>query len=61
VLKVDGRRTRARIDPDRSGVEGLAVLGLDLKAVAGKREPMTDDIVDCFAIALPPSCDSGAE
>jgi len=61
VLKVDGRRTRARIDPDGSGVEGLAVLRLDLKAVAGKREPMTNDIVDSFAVTLRPSRRPGSD
>jgi hypothetical protein len=41
MLEVNGRRLRARVLPDGSGVEELAVLGLDLEAVAGKGEPMS--------------------
>src|SRR5262249_41540054 len=43
--EVNGRRLRARVQPDGSRVEGLAVLGPDLEAVAGKREPMSDHIL----------------
>jgi hypothetical protein len=52
VLEVDCPRLRARVHPDGSRVEGLAVLGQDLQAVAGKGEPMSDYIIGCFAGAF---------
>jgi len=36
MVEVNGRWLRARVHPDGSRVEGLAVFGLDLEAVAGK-------------------------
>jgi hypothetical protein len=45
MLEVDGRWLRARVNTDGSRVEGLAVLGLDLEAVAGKGEPMSDNVI----------------
>src|SRR5262245_34015577 len=56
MLEVNGRRLRARVLPDGSGVEELAVLGLDLEAVAGKGEPMSDIVIGCFAVAFRLCC-----
>src|SRR6266850_1998182 len=59
MLEVNGRRLRARVHPDGSRVEGLAVLGLDLEAVAGKGEPMSDNVIGCFAVAFRLCCSPG--
>jgi hypothetical protein len=58
MLEVNDRRLRARVHPDSSRVEGLAVLGLDLEAVAGKGEPMSDNVIGCFAVAFRLCCSS---
>src|SRR5262245_33517376 len=50
MLEVNGRRLRARVHLDGSRVEGLVVLGLNLKAVAGKGESMSDNVIGCFAV-----------
>src|SRR5690242_17656268 len=52
VLEVNGRRLRVRANPEGPRVEDLAVLGPDLEAVAGKRQPMPDNVSGCFAVAL---------
>jgi hypothetical protein len=59
MLEVNGRRLRARLHPDGSRVEGLAVLGLDLEAVAGKGEPMSDNVIGCLAVAFRLCCRPG--
>ena len=46
----------ARLHPDGSRVEGLAVSGLDLEAIAGKGEPMSDNVIGCFAVAFRLCC-----
>jgi hypothetical protein len=43
MFEVNGRRLRARVHPDGPRVEGLAVLGLDLEAVAGKGLPIAGE------------------
>jgi hypothetical protein len=60
MLKVNGRRLRALVHPDGSGVEELAVLGLDLETIAGKGEPMSDHVIGCFAVAFRLYCRPGA-
>jgi hypothetical protein len=59
VLEVDFPRPRARVHPDDSRVKGLAVLGQDLKAVAGKGEPMSDNVIGCIAVAFRFCCSPG--
>jgi hypothetical protein len=56
MLEVYGRWLRARVHPDGSRVEALAVLGLDLEPVARKGEPMSDNVIGCFAVAFRPRC-----
>src|SRR5215510_8529369 len=50
MLEVNRRRLRARVHPDGSRVERLIVLGLNLKAVAGKGEAMSNNVIGCFAV-----------
>src|SRR5215510_12093766 len=52
MLEVNRRRLRARVHPDGSRVDKLVVLGLDLKAVAGKGEAMSDNVIGCFAVLV---------
>src|SRR5262245_17146913 len=52
MCKFNGRRFHARVHIEGSHIDLLAVLGLNLKAVAGKREPMSDNIIGIFAVAL---------
>src|SRR5437764_2341017 len=59
MLEVNGRWLRARVHTDGSRVERLAVLGLDLEAVAGKGEAMSDNVIGCFAVALRLCCSPG--
>jgi hypothetical protein len=56
MVEVNGRWLRARVHPDGSRVEGLAVFGLDLEAVAGKGEPISDNVIGCFAVAFRLCC-----
>src|SRR4051794_5008598 len=56
MLEVNGRRLRPRVHPEGSLVEGLAVLGPDPEAVAGKGEPMSDHVIGCLAVAFRLGC-----
>jgi hypothetical protein len=56
MLEVNGRRLLARVHTDGSRVQWLTVLGLDLEAVAGKGEPMSDNVIGCFAVAFRLCC-----
>src|SRR5262245_1958640 len=60
MLEVNGRQLRARAHTDGSRVEGLALLGLDLEAVPGKGESMSDDVIGCFAVAFRLCCNPGS-
>src|SRR5262245_16366156 len=44
VREIDGRRLRARVDSDGSGVERPAVSRLDPEPVVSKGKPISDDV-----------------
>src|SRR5262245_15387047 len=59
MVKVNGRWLHARVHPDASRVERLAVFGQDPEAVAVKGEPIPDNVIGYFAVAFRLCCSPG--
>ena len=59
MVEVNRRGTRARVHPKASRIDRFGALRLDLEAVAGKGEPVSDNVIGRFAVSFGLCCSPG--